>query len=80
MAIIMTTDVTIEVTLTFRFPLGCPFGLLLVFLTRPEFDFSIQTVRFVNINDLSRSFPDFNTFRYLHTFEQINKTVDDTVF
>ena len=74
MAIVLAMAVTIEVARPFRLPIGCPFGLLLVFLTQHLVTSVGQTVRVVNFNDLSRSFIDINTFYCFCTFAQLDKT------
>ena len=80
MAIILAMAVTIEVALPFRITIGCPLWLLLVFISRPTVASVGKTVRFINFNDLSVYFLNFNTFRYFWTFSQINKTSNGSIF
>ena len=79
MGIVLDMAVTIEVALTFRLPLGVPFGLLLVFILQPAVDSIGRTVRVDELNNRSSSSLEFNTFCYFRTFAQLDKEVNGTI-
>ena len=64
----------------FEITIGFPFGLLQFFLPQPAVSPVRKTVRVIDLNDMSSSFLEFNTFCYFCTFAHLDKTANGTVF